>query len=512
LGNDIQLASTPKTRFWLALGSTALAQIVAMANAIFLVPLFLQAWGADGYGQWLALTALVAYLALLDLGGQAYIGNLLARTYVLGDMARFRRGLAEGVSVYLLITAVAFLVVIVMLALPEIRLPGQVEPIGLSERMILLFLSIATLLGVPGGVYVTVYRATGRMARGIMVGNIVRSINLAICIALLWLQITPLAYAGVLMVQAVVLTFIVIADIKRQIRASRNVDFGWHAAQDGWQHMRGSLGFWLIALATTLNFQGVILLLNARGSSDMVALYATTRTAAGMIGYVSMLLGTPLVAELTFLHAQHQRDRLTQITVLAVKGLLFVSGIAALGLWLILPVVYPLWTGRQLTLQPLLLAVLLVQGVLAAGWNTSSWILLATNEHRRITFWAVANAVTTVALAWLLIPKLGVLGAAIATLCGDIFCGLLVYPRKAAAMLGVGSWTFFKGMLQAGSSVTLLTLAISLATRLPGLSGVAAGSAVLGFLFYPMLRLVLSQQERRWLLTTFRRTRPATTG
>ena len=40
-----------------------------------LVPLFLRAWGADGYGGWLTLTAFVSYLGLLDLGGRTTSGT-----------------------------------------------------------------------------------------------------------------------------------------------------------------------------------------------------------------------------------------------------------------------------------------------------------------------------------------------------------------------------------------------------------------------------------------------------
>ena len=63
------------------LARTALSQIIIAATAIALVPLYIAAWGVDGYGRWLSLTAVIAYLSLLDLGGQNYVGNLLAGAY-----------------------------------------------------------------------------------------------------------------------------------------------------------------------------------------------------------------------------------------------------------------------------------------------------------------------------------------------------------------------------------------------------------------------------------------------
>src|SRR6267378_1844389 len=88
-------------RLSLGIGSAALFQAVNAAQAVILVPLFLRAWGAEGYGQWLALTALISYLTLADLGGQNYIANLLAMSHARGDRERFQTTLSEAVSFFL---------------------------------------------------------------------------------------------------------------------------------------------------------------------------------------------------------------------------------------------------------------------------------------------------------------------------------------------------------------------------------------------------------------------------
>ena len=76
------LPSSAINRLSRGVASTALGQIISAAKSILLVPLFLSAWGADGYGKWLILTALVSYVSLIDLGGQLYIGNIIAQEYV----------------------------------------------------------------------------------------------------------------------------------------------------------------------------------------------------------------------------------------------------------------------------------------------------------------------------------------------------------------------------------------------------------------------------------------------
>src|SRR5262249_2515655 len=96
--------SAVASRILKGLASFAFGQIVSVAQTVILVPLFISAWGASEYGQWLGLTSFVAYLSLLDLGGQNYIGNLLAAEHVHGDDVAFGRRLSEGVSLFLAIS------------------------------------------------------------------------------------------------------------------------------------------------------------------------------------------------------------------------------------------------------------------------------------------------------------------------------------------------------------------------------------------------------------------------
>ncbi len=92
-----------------------MSQVIAAIQTILLVPLFLRAWGADEYGRWLVLTALVSYFNLLDFGGQNYIGNLLAIDYAQGKKESFREKLSEGVSLFTFIALATLVLLIIVL-------------------------------------------------------------------------------------------------------------------------------------------------------------------------------------------------------------------------------------------------------------------------------------------------------------------------------------------------------------------------------------------------------------
>ncbi len=488
------------------LASTSLYQVIVAAQSILLVPLFLRAWGADGYGRWLTLTAFVSYLGLIDLGGQNYIGNLLAFEYTRGNVSGFRARLVEGVSLFSLIALVSFLVLGAVLALPALSLPGHGEALTVAERGVLMLMGGAFLLSIPQGVFVTVYRATGQFFTGTMIANAVRFLSMLGYVGLLIAGYPPLVLAAGYFSSAVILTVTVVVYGYRKIPQCRGVRPSLAAAWEGKGHLRGSLFFWLLALAGAINLQGVIIVLGTFAVPATVALYATHRTASGLLGYVGNLFMAAVWPELSFAHAGGEKEKLIRMALLTVRTVVFLSAAAAVALWILLPEIYSLWTARKLALQPWLMAMFLSQGVLAAGWSTAGWVLLASNEHRLLAWWALANAGLTITLATLLVPRHGVLGVAVATLLGDLACGASAYPRKAARHLGIPSSEIYKAIFRP-------VLVVVSAGALALIAGMLAGEGWLRFLvgsgigaalMYPAMLFAFGRADCALMLGRFR--------
>jgi len=454
-------------RLLLGVGSSAMSQVIAAAQPILLVPLFFRAWGANGYGRWLVLTALVSYLSMLDLGGQNYIGNLLAIEYAQGNKESFREKLSEGVSLFTFVAIAALIfLVIVLFGVMNSSLPVLGKVFSSEERWIILFLGSNFLLSIPSGVYVTAYRASGLFVRGTMLGNVLRIGHFASSAVMLYISVSPFVYALVFLIAGMIGTMVIVWDSRRKMVACYQIRIGLAEAKRGRKYLRGALQFWLLALANGLNQQGVLLVLAIFASPAIVALYATHRTAAGLVGYFGSVLQAPLWPELSFLWAQDRREELRKVALLAIRIIMLISGLAAFTMWVLLPFIYPLWTGKQLQLQPVLFAVFLIQGVLAAGWFTSGWSLLAANQHRVPARWSLANAVVTIVLAVLLASIFGILGVALATLMGDMLCGLLVYPKLVANTLRFSVWRVYQSMLLVASLLSLLVLVVLVGARL----------------------------------------------
>lgn len=511
-GGPDKLAVAPTSltlrRLLPGIGSSAMSQLISAAQPILLVPLFLRAWGAEEYGRWLILSALVSYLSMLDLGGQNYIGNLLAIDYGQGKKEAFREKLSEGVSLFTFIALAGLIfLVIVLFGLMNSSLPVLGNAFSYEERWVILFLGSNFLLSIPGGVYVTAYRSSGLFARGTMLGNVLRIAHFALLAGLLYFTVRPVVYAFVFLMGAVIGTMVIVWDSRREIVACRQIRIGLAEAKRGRKHLRGAIHFWLLALANGLNQQGVLLVLAIFASPAIVALYATHRTAAGLVGYVGSVLQAPLWPELSFLWAQDRHEELRKVVSSAIRIIMLISGLAALTMWVVVPFIYPLWTGKQLQLQPVLFAVFLLQGVLAAGWFTSGWSLLAVNQHRVLARWSLVNAVVTITVAVLLAPKYGVLGVALASLLGDVLCGLAIYPKLVANTLRFSVWRVYHSMLLVAFLLSTLVLIVMIGARLmEGWAFVAFFLLAVVIWSIPSLYLTLSREIRQKVTALFQAT------
>jgi len=477
--------STARSRVASGAGANAIAQAISAGTAFLLVPLFLHAWGAAQYGRWLTLTSMVMYLMLFDLGGQSYFANLLASAYARDDREEFRKIFGQGISLFTAIALAAFLLLLALVSLPPIHFLHQELAFSGQDRVVLFCMGIALLLGVEGGIIAAAYRASGLYSRGAMIGNINRGATLLISAAILMGGARPAVYAAFWLISNILLFIFQAWDIYRKVPSVHGSKFGIQAARLGLVHLSGSLYFWLLSISTALNQQGVLLVVAMSGSTTAVALFATHRTMCGLVNYISSFVQSPMMPELNYMYSRGEIDQLRRVSLLAMKLVTLTSTFAGVCLWLVLPVVYPRWTGKSLALDAPLLAILLTQAVLAVGWQSSGWVLMASNRHRRISVAALINGILTIGLGLVLAPHWGAAGVAFASLIGDVLCGLAPYPLLSAPALGLRARTLFLTILL--PMLALTPLWIVAAIRHPAPAMTLGSTSLLMFLCVALL-------------------------
>jgi hypothetical protein len=138
--------------------------IIIVAN-LLLVPLYLKYWPVAVYGEWLALSSLASYVALLDFGMTTTVANRLTRAYAQDDLELYARCQHSAMAFYLALALGGGLV----LALAVWTLPLPVW-LGLKETppatacWVVWLLGLVVLFSMPAGLVGNVYRTMGNLA------------------------------------------------------------------------------------------------------------------------------------------------------------------------------------------------------------------------------------------------------------------------------------------------------------------------------------------------------------
>ena len=434
------------TRFGSGLCASGVAQLLGAAQAFALVPLFLSAGGPDTYGAWVTVTAAVSYLLLMEGGGQNYFANGLGVAFARGDRSGFVRLLSEAVSLYAVLGVTAACCAIGILGAYRL---GLIRVGGGWRLEVGCILAIHFLgLHIPRGVYSTVYRASRMFSVSAYLHNafLITSTVLQ-AVVLLW-KGRPVHVAIAMLLSNVIIWLWMIFDSRRRIPWCRDIQISLGHARQGLRHLRSSLGFWAISLAQTLSGPGMVLVLASREPARLVGLFATHRTLSSIASFVPSLIQAPVQPELTFLHGSQRSKELRLYSGWLVRGVTILTGLVAFFVLVTARVVYPAWSKGKYELHSGLLILLLVQGILAAGSSACTWPMMSANQHGVLVPWSIAQAVTSVVLCALILPRYGLMAPAIAGCATQFVLGWMINPLYASRFLEVPTRTMVRKMAE----------------------------------------------------------------
>jgi len=456
-------------------------QVILAVQGIVLVPFFLKAWGVDEYGHWLTLTAFVSYLTLLDLGGQNYFANVLAISFAKKDTDEFFHRLSEGVSLFLFLGIFGFgaWTAIIWYG-SNWSFPGLERTLLYDEAWILIFMGAFFLLvSNVGGVYSTIYRATGLFARGAMIGNGMRILSIVISMCLLYFSIEPKNFAAFQFIFGGLWCSVFLWDSRRKIEGSHKVKINITNAKTGLKHLKSSFYFWILAFSQAIKQHGTLIILASFTNPLTVSTFATHRVLSNFAGYIRVLLQGPVLPELSFLWGQDRVKELYEFILISLKWVVVLTGTASILIWFAGSLFYPVWTGNELESHPYLFFLLLVQGVLVSGSQTASWGLLATNHHRSMAQWSFASSFLTLGLAYYLAPRYGVTGIVWAGVFSELSIGVLVFPALCGRFFKTSSLPIYRAFI---NGLLILCPFMGLAYLIDGLFSKLSSTLILVFL------------------------------
>jgi O-antigen/teichoic acid export membrane protein len=424
-------AASRSQRVLAGLGALVAGQGIRTLGHLVLVPVYLAYWPAGVYGEWLALSSLVAYLATLDLGVSAAGTNRLTQEYARGDLARYRLYEDSAMAFYVAVAAGGTALLTVLVAtLPIETWLGVHLTAPRTAKLVVWMIGTQILLTLPVGFASSIYRTTGDLARSEWAGNTRNLLAILLVPAVLAAGGGVEAVAAVGFVPPALVAAVVVWDLRRRFRdltpGLRHASY--RALRD---ILAPSLLFLLITSAAAISIQGSVMLVSVTLGGAAVALFVVTRTLTGLVRQCIYTLNHTLWPHLTALDAVADHARLRTLhRVLVSASIALALGPAAV-LWHAGPAVIALWTRGRIKADPVLLRLLVVHVVLQAPWLASSMIPIASNRHRTVALAYLGSSVCGLTLAAALIGVLGLHAVPVGLIVGDVVGCLFVIPRNA---------------------------------------------------------------------------------
>lgn len=413
-----------------------LVTAVNMLGQIATVPIALSAWGKVRYGEWVALSALVGFLTLSDLGVQAHVVNSMCAHHTRGDNRALLTDLHSAMRVQVPLALALWVVGSAVSALlPLNEWYGIATAPRLDVYLTVILLGAELLIGVATGPLGGTYRATGHLPRSAMLSVVQRSVIYG---APLLLMLAGASFA-VVALSRVVWAFFIVAWILTDLPRLHS-----------WFSMRPLLGdaraglrmlipgslFLIAGFADYLTLQGTVLVVQSMVGGASVTQFATQRVMVNMGRMISSQLTTATWPELTALDAKGSTAQLARVhrTLAKLNGWLVSAVLLAF-----LPIsraVYSAWTLKSLSLDATLFSLMVAQTILWGVWSAGSTVLVATNRQGRLVSILLLDSLVGIGISLALVPRLGIRGAAVAGLAADCLIVSWAAPLAACAAIG----------------------------------------------------------------------------
>jgi O-antigen/teichoic acid export membrane protein len=442
------MTATPRGflgRVTMGMSGQAFSRLILAAYTILLVPLLIRAWGVDGYGQWIALTALASYMGLSNFGLVTTSANEIVIATGAGDEFRASRTFQMGVNltVYIVLPVIVCFVLLFSLT-PVSRWLNLTQIDPASARAIVACCGASLWFQTFRGVMVAALYATGSYGFTYYLQGALKLIEL------IGIACVVSVFGGTQLSAAVLITIITAIEAliiaMYAFRAApwaridlRVFDKTWLKTQ-----VRPMIGFMVSNFATGgLMSQGPRVILSALLGGSAVAVYAIYGTAMRIVDQLLLTLVLPLEVEIAHNAGAGNLARIYRLILIGthISWCLFVA--VGVGLMCFGPLIFQLWTAGHVAFSYELMALYLCMSAANLLGRVGLHALTSTNRLFKPSIWILSSAVGALSLGAVLTTLFGVPGMVAGGIAGEFANSLIVIGavahwlgRAIAAMVG----------------------------------------------------------------------------
>ena len=433
----------PDTRRRLLLGfaSNWISRLAGTIVQLVQVPVFLHFWSISLYGDWLLVNAIPSYLSFSNIGFGSVAGNemtmLMGRKDQEGALRVFQ-------SCWWLIVIVCSVITAIFAAslywLPIAKWLNLNAMTQADAKWVILFLGTAVLFGQLEQLLQCAYTCVGKYPYATLLRSIITLVAFAAMLVPVVLGYGPRATALAFSVLNASGAVVLGATVKKDIPWIR---FGWEHASVG--EIRRLLGpavaFMGFPIGNALNLQGTLLAVgHVLGPVDVVV-FSTARTVSRVALQMVQMVNTTFWPELSssfgagnlpLVRSLHRRSCQLALGIAVV----LIATMMTIGPWFLTH-----WTAHKVPPSPRLLFLLLITVLLYSLWSTSSTLMAAINQHRRLSLNYIIATSVTIVFTVVLARRFGLLGAAASLILSEAIMDVYVLP--ASLRISEDTWSGF---------------------------------------------------------------------
>jgi O-antigen/teichoic acid export membrane protein len=479
---------------------------VTIVSQIALVPVYLKYWSVEEYGIWLAIQAIINVLSTVDVGYQNFLGYEFFK-FAKEDRPQVSRYLWSGICISIGISVAQILLIITFLA-------SGALPILLGESRSVnreLMYAAGVVLLVQSFTWLICTTIVGLVSRALAPfgyfprtawWRFVHAIVTALAPLLAVVFGADLLIAGFASAAGLILYSIPVYFDLFKILHKEKVFFTSPSFTLGYSNFVRSLGVSARSLLENTRQQGVRLFIAPLAGAGGLAAFSTMRTGANVALQGLNTILNPIMPDLMrFLHDRDQeRSEAAFATIWIVVVAFIAPGIVILQIFV--EPFYIIWTQGKIPFDPILFALLSMGVLVFAVIQPAMAVVIGNNLLKpQLSISALAAGIVIAGL-FILIPRIGILGAGIALLLAEI-AAAIAYTRYAKRWLNNHSLMWPSKIFRISTtSVYIAAVTLGIIIAFPELRWLTAFISMVLFVwnvwrFWKVLPLLASQRARQ---------------
>ena len=388
-------------RIMKGVGIGSVGQLISIFSRILIIPLFLTAWGADKYGEWLLLSTIPAWLALSDFGCQIYFINKLTFAWAKNDFIIYNNLLATATKIFIFIPLLIF----VVSTLTIIIIPGDIlfsfKKITNNEAkhaliLLILLISISLFQGFIFGLFRTVSDVSKSLIYSISL-NTIQTLITAVCLKMNY-GIIEIIIAQ--LIPLILVTYVAILELsnnKYKIKLSYNSKSNKSII---YESISPSLHFLSIQFSQAIIIQGSIIVISILGGTQ-VAVFSILRTIINIVKQILGIFSHSVWPEITNLYALNKKKELNDLyekiylisLIICIFFTVFISYFGA--------ILFEIWLNNLIEYNVTLIKSILLYVLISSYWNINGNVLMSINKHLILSKFQLIFSILAIYLCWL---------------------------------------------------------------------------------------------------------------